>query len=183
MRALKVLLVSCLESFKPVAWYAAPLTKNNRHRFRASIGASKHNTTWEALVAVRHMSGLSAFSGMVRLSSKSPTSKLLPRNSSCTQWSSRLTSWKYPAGYLVIWAPEPHPPRPLECVPQQQAAVLDCWFWKTAVAKHRSGTLVRRFTPRALLFVAALRVPLVTWPRAVHATQAHVGSQPAFAAW
>ena len=37
------------EMFKPVAWCATPLTKNDPRKFRASIGASKHNTTWEAL--------------------------------------------------------------------------------------------------------------------------------------
>ena len=45
-----------LESFKPVAWYATPLTKNDLRKFRVRIGESKHNTTWEALarlVAVR----------------------------------------------------------------------------------------------------------------------------------
>ena len=42
--------------FKPVAWCATPLTKNDLRKFRASIGASQHNTSWEALallVAVR----------------------------------------------------------------------------------------------------------------------------------
>ena len=49
MRALGVLLVSCLESFKPVAWYATPLTNHDLRKFKVSVGSSKHNTTWEAL--------------------------------------------------------------------------------------------------------------------------------------
>ena len=73
------------DSFKPVAWCASPHTRKDLREFRASVGSSKPNTTWEALaffVAVRPwlpgtwvlaravFDSLSALRSMVWLSNK-----------------------------------------------------------------------------------------------------------------
>ena len=84
------------ESFKPVAWYATPLTKNDLRKFRASIGASKDNTylgssrlpRGRAALVARYGSGSWRASGLIHCQpskaccgspTSAPTSTLLPR--------------------------------------------------------------------------------------------------------
>ena len=86
---------------------------------------------------------------------------------------------RLPGGLSRMPAPQPHLlPQPLGCVPQQAAPDGDRWFWKTAIAKHRSGTIgshswgIPRFTrrlpgrgPARSLFNL---VQPVTWPCSRH---------------
>ena len=118
-----------LENFKPVALYAIPLTKNDLRKFRASIGAFKHNATWEALavfVAVRlwlpgmqvlarvRPDSLSALKTMVRLSSKSACPGAL--DAVLGLYLAGLTnhirgvSIRLPDDLSRLWAPLPHLP-------------------------------------------------------------------------
>ena len=111
------------ESFKVVAWYATPLTKNGLRKFRASIGSSKLNTTSEALalvVAVRlwlpgtqvlarvRSDSLSALRDMVRLSCKSADLNVIALELALDavlglhSAVARLISQAFPADYLTI---------------------------------------------------------------------------------
>ena len=172
MRALGVLLVSCLESFKPVAWYAAPLTEHDLRKFKVSVGSSKHNTTWEdlaLLVAVRlwlprtrvlarvRCNSLSALKSMVRLYSNSADLNVTAWELASDAVSGldtvglathiRGVSDRLPDDLSRMWALQPHLlPLPLERVPRQPAPDRDRWFWKTTVAKRRRGAQARKLT-------------------------------------
>ena len=143
------------ESFKPVAWYATPLTKNDLRKFRVRIGESKHNTTWEALallVAVRlwlrgtrvlarvKADSLSALRSVVQLTSESADLNLVARELVLDAVLGLYTvelathipgvSNRLPDELSWMWTPEPHPlPQPLQRVPRQCSPVRDRWFW------------------------------------------------------
>ena len=185
-----------------MAWYTAPLTKNDLRKFRASIGASKHNTTWLWGSDCQGRGSWRA-SGLIHCKrsgarccspASPPTSTLLPGSWPWTpswasaQWSSRLTSGVLPDDLSRMWALS-------RTVYRSLLSACDgsrLQSWKTAIAStgsehwqessHRLGTETSRVS-RALLLVA-----LSVWSdqashpaRALHATQAHVGSQPACA--
>ena len=128
------------ESFKPVAWYATPLTKNDLRKFRASMGAPKHKTTWKApalLVAVLlwlrgtrifarvKADSLSALTSVVQLTSKSADLNLIARELALDAVLGLHTvelvthipgvSNRLPDELSWMWAPKPHPlPQPLK---------------------------------------------------------------------
>ena len=105
------------ERFKAVAWYTAPITKNDLRKFRASIGASKHNTTWLWGSDCQGRGSWRA-SGLIHCKrsgarccspASPPTSTLLPGSWPWTpswasaQWSSRLTSGVLPDDLSRMW--------------------------------------------------------------------------------
>ena len=97
---------------------------------------------------------LSALWSMVRLSSKPADLNVARELALDAVWGLYTVelathisgvSNKLPHDLSRIRAPQPQLlPQPLERVSWQQAPDLDRWFWKTAVAKHWSGTLARK---------------------------------------
>ena len=154
------------KDFKPVAWYATPLTMDDLSRFDAKIGDCSHNTTWEALallVAIRmwlpgtsvsarvRSDSLSGLRSMVKLSSSSKALNFIARELALDAVQRLYTvgvavhipgvSNKLPDDLSRMWAPTPHQfPDELQGVPEHTAPPRDRHFWKSAVPKHRGGT-------------------------------------------
>jgi hypothetical protein len=149
----------------PAQWFATPLTTSDLRRFRAKVGDSKHNTTWEALailVAIRlwlpgtnvlarvRSDSLSALRSMVKLCSRSPALNLIAREVALDAvlglYSVGLAvhipgvSNKLPDDLSRMWAPDPHSfPPALSGIPEVRAPPRDRTFWRTASGTHRRG--------------------------------------------
>ena len=161
--------------FRPVEWFASPLSVEDLRRFRARVGESAHNTVWEALailVALRlwapgvnavicvRSDSLSALRSMVKLSSSSASLNLIARelalDSILGLYSLGLATHNpgvanvLPDDLSRLWAPDKHSfPKALQGVPEVPTPTRGIDFWKSVGPSQRGGK--RRTSRRRLL--------------------------------